>query len=136
MDDLNYFGENIEWTEINRVIRHHDWVMEFKDLPPCEKLDRFLNICHELSETYVTKKRFAQEKKHGIPPRARRILMRERGQIQTRLKATNKIKTRKLKYQLIRIERELKNSYRKKSENDEKKTIKAIKKNVKYFFSC
>ena len=64
LDDFNYFGEDIEWTEINRVIRNHDWVMEFKDLPPWEKLDRFLSICHELSETYVPKKRLAQEKKH------------------------------------------------------------------------
>ena len=37
LDDFNSFGENIEWTEINRVIRNHDWVMEFKDLPTCLK---------------------------------------------------------------------------------------------------
>ena len=50
-------------------------------------------------------------------------------------KGTNKVKTIKLKDQLLRIEKELQNYYRKKSENDEKKAIKAIKKNVKYFFS-
>ena len=136
LDDFNYFSENNKWAELNRVIGNHDWGMEFKDLTPCEKLDRFLSICHELSEKYVPKKRFAQGKKREKPPRERRILMRKRGKIQTRLKATtNKIKTLKLKDQLIRIERELQNSYKKKSENDEKNAIKAIKNNAKYFFS-
>ena len=41
LDDFNHFSEKIEWTEISRVIRNHDWVMESKDLPPWEKFDRF-----------------------------------------------------------------------------------------------
>ena len=62
------------------------------------------------------------------------ILMQKRGKIQTRLKATtNKVKTIKLKDQLIRIERELQNSYRIKSENDEKKAIKANKEKCQIF---
>ena len=92
LDDFNYFGDNIEWAEINRVIRNHGWVMEFKDLPPWEKPDKFLSIYHELSETYVSKKRLAQEKKNEIPPQERRILMRKRGKIQTCLKEQIKLK--------------------------------------------
>ena len=95
LDDFNYFGENIEWTEINRVIRNHDWVMEFKDLPPYEKLDRFLRICHKLSETYVPKEVSSREE-------AWNTATREKDTNAETWKNSNTSKD-----QLIRIEREL-----------------------------
>ena len=62
--------------------------------------------------------------------------MRRRGKIHTRLlETTSKIKELKLKEDLVRIERDLQESYRRKSTEDEANAVKAIKRNSKYFFS-
>ena len=61
--------------------------------------------------------------------------MSRRGKIHTRLlKTTSKIKELKLKEELVRIERDLQESYRRKSTEDEANAVKAIKRNSKYFF--
>ena len=135
-DDYNYFDEDIKWTEINETLKKHDWVLEFKGLDPSQKFDRFLNVCQYISETFVPKRKVSQNSKRKLPPRERRVLMRKRNKIQKRLQTTcNKIKALKLKDALIKIEKQLRDSYKRKSAMDEANAIKAIKRNSKYFFS-
>ena len=133
LNQYNYFDENIKWGEIVDSLKKHDWILEFKDLHPLKKFERFIEICIELSDRYVPKRKPVQ--KQCLPPRERRILMRKRGKLMKRWKSTsNKVKATKLKDRLVQIEKELQESYRKKALHDEKKALKAIKKNSKYFF--
>ena len=62
--------------------------------------------------------------------------MRRCRNIHTRLlKTTSEIKELKLKDELVRIERDLQESYRNRSVEEEVKAVKSIKRNSKYFFS-
>ena len=132
----NYFDKSIKWEELNHTLINQNWTLEYNDMHPLQNFNKFLSICTELSEKHVTKRKIPQEKKKSIPPKERRILMRKRSKIQSKLKNTsNKVKALKLKDRLVQIERELQDSYRKKALYDERNAIKAIKQNSKYFFS-
>ena len=121
LNDFNYFSENIDWVQINEVLEAFDWVMEFRNLDPSQKLEKFLNIIQEISEKYVPK-RALKAGKTNTAPKERKILMRKRRKIQKQLLRTpNENKTQRLLNALIKIEMELQDSYRKKMMNEHRK---------------
>lgn len=135
MDDFNFFDESIDWNQINSTLSEHDWVLEFRDLDPSQQLDRFLNVCQQICEVHVPKKRVKPFRKN-IASKERKVLMRKRKKVQSQLRKTkNKPKRRRLSDELVNIEIKLQESYRRKMKNDEKKAVDAIKKNPKYFFT-
>ena len=73
-------------------------------------------------------------KKRKIP-RDRRILMKQRQKLKKRMSCPEARNHRRIKNELANIEEKIAASHRAESENQEKRALKAIKKNSKYFFT-
>ena len=136
-DMLNFFNEDTEWEEIEREISNINWMAEFRSLSPEHMLQRFIQICYDISREHVPlKKRSDRRTVTSNIPRERKNLMRRRCRINKQLKKTKSLPRRnKLCEEAREIEKKLKHSYDKDRDRNEHKAVTAIKKNAKYFFN-
>ena len=133
---LNFHNDHIDWTSLNEDLLSIDWTVEFKSLDVDQMFERFLSVCHELALKYVPPKKYSLHKTRNVIPKERRKLMTRRKCINKRLLRVSSPSTkRKLKTELIEIEKKLVKSQKTCKENEEHKAIQSIRKNSKYFFA-
>ena len=136
-DELNFFSEDTDWVGLESELRQTEWRAEFRSLDLHQMLGRFLEICIEVSEKYVPKRKVnCSSKTKSQIPRERKNLMRKRRRIKIQLqKITSEARRRKLKMDAKEVEIQLLKSYQKSQMDCETKAVNSIKKNPKYFFS-
>ena len=134
-DALNFFSEEVDWTEIQEDLSKVNWNMNFSCLSPSEMFSKLIEKCTEISKKHVPERKSNRKKKSRIP-RTRRTLMRRRSKVNKQL-CSNVSDSRRIKLETEAqdIERKLQESYRNEKSEMEHKAVNAIKKNSKYFFS-
>ena len=134
-NNLNFFSNDIQWESICTEIKERTNVQNFLDLPPNEKLDKFMSILIDVCHKFVPTKRSARKAATQIP-RDRRILMRKRRKLHIQMEsATTQSKQSKIREKLVKVELLLIKSHSDARERKEQLAIKAIKTNPRYFFS-
>ena len=106
---LNFFSEDIDWTEIERELIDHNWNLEFRACSPEKMFERFVEVCTDISTKYVPlrKTRVTSQTKSFIP-RDRKNLMRRKMRITAQLKkTTSEARRNKLKGESVQVERAL-----------------------------
>ena len=134
---LNFFSEDINWNELERELKNHNWNLEFRACSPEKMLEKFVEICKDIAIKYVPlRKSKAKSKSNSYIPRDRKNLMRRKRRITAQLKKTTSEARRiKLKKEAVQIERAFIKSYQQSQKDSETKAVNAIKQNSKYFFS-
>ena len=135
-DSLNFMSEEVNWEDLERELRDHDWESSLTGEEPTDMLLNFTNICAQTAKKYVPERKKARNNKLHKIPRTRRILMRRRTKVNKQL-ASRITDTRrnKLNAEAVEIEKKLQHSYRSERSEMEHKAVSAIKRNSKYFYS-
>ena len=135
--NLNFFSEDIDWPGLEKELKDHNWIQEFRACSPENMLKKFVEICLEISLKYVPlRKKREKSQTRSYIPRDRKNLMRRKRRITTQLrKTTSEARRKKLKGESVQVERALIKSYQQSQKDSETKAVNAIKRNSKYFFS-
>ena len=134
-ENLNFFNGSIDWEQIEKRFRNHNWKAEFRGLSPEKMLNRFLSICYSYTSDLSPPKARARLRHRKIP-RERYNLMRSRRRINSQLqKAHSESRKDILNSKLRDIEKTLQQSYKNSRDYSEHKAVGAIKTNSKYFYT-
>ena len=133
--DLNFFSDEINWSQFNEELLSYNWIQEFKGSNANDMLKRFVSVCLSIATDLVPEKKQPSRSRCRIP-RHRRILMRTRRRINTQLtKSPCEARRIALTNRLIKIEKQLCQSHCDEEELREASAVQRIKTNSKYFFS-
>ena len=135
LDNLNFHSSDIEWDELSAELDNRLESIDVASLPPSEKLDAIMQILIDVAYRYVPAKKTSKRNITQIP-RERRILMRKRRKLQTKLKSCSTTqKMEKIRKKLVKIELQLQTSHKDGALRRELNALKAIKSNPRYFFT-
>ena len=84
-DSLNFMSEEVNWEDLERELRDHDWESSLTGEEPTDMLLNFTNICAQTAKKYVPERKKARNNKLHKIPRTRRILMRRRTKVNKQL---------------------------------------------------
>ena len=100
-DELNCHSNQLEWESLNNALKNINWAFELSHLPPNNIMNRFYDICINISAKFVLQKKKSLLKKITIIPRARINLMERRSRINKMLvKITSSARKSKLRSEL------------------------------------
>ena len=134
-NSLNFFHENVDWTNISCALKDIDWEAVFKDKSIDDNLNTIYSECFRIVSKSVPQKPQNGFKTNKVL-RYRKSLTNRRRRINKRLtRLTSPAKICKLRQELLDIEKKLQKSYRESSEYMENKAVKSIKVNPKYFYA-
>ena len=136
LNSLNFFHEDIDWTNFSAALNAIDWEEKFKDKSIDKNLDTIYSECFRTASEFVPQKSKAEVCKTNRAFRYRRSLTNRRRRINKRLIClTSPAKTCKLRQELLDIEKKLQRSYKESSEYMESKAVQSIKVNPKFFYA-
>ena len=133
--DFNFYNKNINWDLVRAELQDTDWQNQ---LAEPNDVDTLLNTitskCQEICAKHIPKKN--TKKKRNIIPRDRRIMMKRRQTLRTRLRRTTyQPAINRVKQLLEQLECDLKTLIEKEQKAEEEKAISNIKQNPKYFYT-
>ena len=130
---LNFFDRKVDWDHLNEELMKIDWDRKFENLDVSEMLTIFIESLYEECTKHVPLKGSHKGRSHI--PRDRRVLMRNRANINRNLRVANHRRRNKLIKQLELIEFKLLDSHKNEAKSKENKAVDRIKDNPKYFFA-
>lgn len=133
---LNFHDDNVDWSSLSDELSDIDWNLEFRKLSVDQMAERLIDISSHCALNHVPVKSKNVANKAKKIPRTRRLLMARRGRInKILLHITSPARKKKLREELIDIEKKLHNSYKESREFKETMAVKNIKKNAKFFYA-
>ncbi len=135
-DCLNFFSNDIKWSELEQVLEDHNWEGELQGKNSEEMLSQVLKVSGQYCKIHVPEKTVFNCKKSSKIPSHRVKLMRRRTRCNKHLQSPRSmVHKQHLITELRDIEKSLQKSYRSQRDFNEGKAVDAIKTNSKYFYS-
>jgi hypothetical protein len=129
----NFFSNKLNWESLQTALLNVPWEMEMAHLSVEEKYKFFVTKLLQIVQNYAPVR---VKKSRSIIPRDRRILMRKRSRLKTKLKnSKNTHNSELLKAKILSIECQLCKSHSEQRQREEEFAISAIQKNSKFFYN-
>ena len=134
---LNFQSEQISWAALIEEFDNINWDEELENLEPEDMVQKITELCFEKSSVHVpvSTRASSNKKKQHIPRDRKRLMKRRRRLNKQHLNSASPTNKQRIWKELIQIEKKLHLSRKNSKNYMEKKAIKSIKKNVKYFFT-
>ena len=130
---LNFNHKAVDWTRLNHDIQITNWKDEFEGRTEEEMLSLFYEKLLNSCQKFVPKK--GEFKRKSFIPRDRKILMRNRANINKQVGKARAARKLALIKKLEKIEYKLLESHKREEMGRESKAIGSIKEKPKYFFA-
>ena len=130
---LNFNHKKIDWALVNRELHMINWYELLKNKTEDEVLTLIYEKILTVSQKFIPRK--GESIRKSIIPRERRILMRNRANINKQLRKTSSLRKVTLERKLAKIEYKILDSHRKQEKARELRAVNTIKENSKYFFA-
>ena len=130
---LNFHHKRIEWPKINQDLMRINWEDELKSRAGEEILNIIYAKLYSICVRHIPRK--GELIRKSIVPRDRRILMRNRTNLNKRMHRVNKKRKQHLEHKLEQVEYKLSISHKNEERAKELRAVGAIRENPRYFFA-
>ena len=133
LSTLNYWSPKSDWTSLRAELAQYQWQEIFQMDDISEIFERLVGVLTDICAKYVPPKVC---KKRSLIPRERRILMRRRKKLRSKLLSNVRLQQlSNIEESLIQIENDLINSHEAERAQKENQAIEKIHVNPKFFFN-
>ena len=130
---LNFFDSKVKWEQLENELSLTDWNAQLRGKTADDTYEEFVKVLQVTCPRHIPKKRCRKRKSI---PRDRKLLMRRKRRIKSRLQKTHCPRLReKLTKVLAKIDLQLTESVKVELEREEERAVGVILTNPKYFYT-